>query len=336
MPKDEFAICTLKLGKTRVEELRVELCAYGQDHHGQGLVVGDVHYYTTRRRKACIAIECQAGVVHSVRLKMGLWGPLAELDSIPPEAISDCSLECLGTWHRVHLMGARADDTRERVLAVYGSPTSESDRSMQYRWLHGSFPRALTVGLNAKQRVTELFLERLPDSQGGQARPLGTMGGEMPRILPPGLDCHLQDGGALLRSDPQAAEQKFQQVLDILEDDDPIHPSFNKAYVRAYRALARALQGQSQALTEVQNCRDYLRSWDGDQGFFFLTVSAIAARVSGVLGNTAQARSEWKAVWSALQDSPRYDEPWAQALVREANEALADESHGRDAPHEPK
>lgn len=317
--RDEFSICTLTLGKTRTEDLQSELSVWGDDDgprtSGLGLVVGNLHYYTTSRRKACIAVEMRDGLLCSVRLKLGFWGPLTELERVPPEAISDCSLECLGTGHRLHLAGARTDDTRDRALEVYGTPATETRQTLQYRWEFGPFPRALTVTLNTRKRVQELFLERLPDTEVQALRPLSLPDAEMPRILSGHLGDRLAVAETLLH--PAAVEAALSEILQVLEEDDPVNPSFSKAYVRARRALAAAQLGRADALDELQSCQRYLAQWDGPDGFFTLAVGLMACRAHRVLRRDVQARAGADALWNTLQASTRFHEPSLQAVARQ-------------------
>lgn len=117
---DERLVCTLEPGRTRENELNPELNVW-QRGKPQGFVVKErsgltLHYYTNEDRTAVLCAACRKGVLESVRLALGFWGPLAEAAAVPPEAVSGSALEVLGTGHGVHL--DHEGHGRERILGV--------------------------------------------------------------------------------------------------------------------------------------------------------------------------------------------------------------------------
>lgn len=330
--KDEFAICTLKLDQTKQKHLNLELSVYPkQKEQGYIEIEEDgtsLHYYTNSTRKACICVGCRDGVVVSVRLKTGLWGPLAELSQVPPQAISDCSLERLGTWHNVHLAGSADGNfdwhTRARILEVYGPPTEQTDSTVHYRWPHASPPAALSFTLE-KDEVVEIFLRRIEGQPG--TRPLNAP--EKARYrpnfgLPPALDEQLLSGENLLKEgQPRKAAMSFQRVLDVLEEDDPVNPSFVKAYVGSRLALARARAGHFNARKDAFAYQRYYREWDGKDGVYTFAAWFTACQVCLALRRTDRARNELHQLWDSMQKARTYYEPLVQGLVRLTAKELA-------------
>ena len=235
-----------------------------QEILGYTVVEGEttLHYYTNRNRKACICVGCREGRVSSIRLKTGLWGPLAKVKPVPTHALSDCSLETLGTWHNVHLAGANQWNDRDRILKVYGPPTNQTDSSLSYRWPQSRPPAALDFTLE-NGKIVEIFLQQIESSPG--IRPLGAPEDAVYRPClgsPDFLEKRLLAGeNHLDEGRPSMAEVCFDEVYEILEQDDPVDPSFLKVYVSSRWALARAMGGRKEARKEAMGCHRYFQSW---------------------------------------------------------------------------
>lgn len=303
---DERRICTLEPGSTRESELNPELNVW-QRGKPQGFVVKERHYYTNEDRSAVLCAACRKGVLASVRLGLGFWGPLAEAPEVPPEAVSGSALEVLGTGHGVHL-----GHGRERILHVYGPPLAESGDAIRYRWPWG----ALEFTLQG-DRVQEIHLEKLP-ADGSVLRPVPREGGPWERSLPlpPSLKEAMQVGERALR-EGRAAEAlpRFEEVLAVL-DEDP-DPSFLKAHVMARRALARAHLGRGrEARDEVGRCRRYLERWNPAD-------SPEVLEIRFTEGCILRSRGALQALWKDLQASAHYHEPRVYRMVRPLAAELA-------------
>lgn len=120
----------------------------------------------------------------------------------------------------------------------------------------------------------------------------------------PALDDLLVTGESALAGGRAAeAQRQFEEVYRILEEDDPVDPSFIKAYVMSRRALARAYQKQADALEEVQRCRNYIGQWDSREGLYRLSICLTAGQVQRLLGHEESARSDMESLWTDLQAS---------------------------------
>lgn len=308
---DERRICTLEPGRTREAELNPELNVW---HPGkpQGLVVKErsglsLHYYTNEDRTAVLCAACRKGVLESVRLGLGMWGPLAEAPEVPPEAVSESALECLGTGHGVHL-----DQDRARILRVYGPPRSESGNVLRYRWPFGVLEFTLEG-----DRVVMIHLKRSPED-GTELRPLPPDAGPVERTLPlsASLNALMQAGERDLRAGRAAeALARFEEVLEVL-DEDP-DPSSVKAHVMSRRALARARLGRGkEALEEVARCRRYLEHWNPADSPEVLEIRFTEGCVQRLSGRPQPARRGLQGLWRDLHASAHYHEPRVYGLVR--------------------
>lgn len=117
-----------------------------------------------------------------------------------------------------------------------------------------------------------------------------------------------------------AAEQALAEIYEILEEDDPVNPSFVKAYVRARWALARAHQGKASALDEIRGCRDYLKQWDAPDGLYWLSVRLIAGRIQRLLGHHEAARTGLEELYGQLRAHPRPEVRLLRAIAAELAE----------------
>jgi len=147
----------------------------------------------------------------------------------------------------------------------------------------------------------------------------------------PALDERLAAGEAALAAGQAGeAQRHFDDVFRILEEDDPVDPSFNKAYVMSRRALARALQNQADSLEEIMRCRNYLGQWDAPDGIFWFSINFTAGQIQRVLGHHNAAQEAFDKLWSALK-AARYPSISTAALLR----ATAAELAGLGAPRRP-
>lgn len=318
---DERRLCTLEPGSTREHELNPELNVW-QRGKPQGFVVKErsgltLHYYTNQDRTAVLCAACRKGVLESVRLALGFWGPLAQAPAVPPEAVSGSALEVLGTGHGVHL--DHEGHGRERIVDVYGPPSAESGNTIRYRWPWG----ALEFTLEG-DRVVQIHLERLPP-EGSNLRPVpgDEAPWERPLPLPPSLEHSMKVGEGDLRAGrPAAALERFEEVLAVL-DEDP-DPSWLKAHVMSRRALARAHLGSGrEALDEVGRCRRYLERWNPADSPEVLEIRFTEGRILRLAGRKRPARHGLQVLWRDLQTSAHYHEPRVYRLVRPLAAELA-------------
>jgi hypothetical protein len=144
------------------------------------------------------------------------------------------------------------------------------------------------------------------------------------RTLPSYLQGKLEAGEeSLASSRPAEAQQLFDDVLETLEENDPVNPSFVKAYVMARGAVARAHRGSSEALDQVLRCRSYLEKWDGPSGLNCLWVSLMAGQVQRLLGREKAAQSDLEKLWKRLKASEGQARPAMHSLMMTTAQELA-------------
>lgn len=140
--------------------------------------------------------------------------------------------------------------------------------------------------------------------------------------LHPTLQSRLELAEATLAAGQAAeAEAAMAAVYELLEEDDPVNPSFVKAYVRSRWALARAHQGKTQALGEIQGCRDYLQDWDRPEGLYLLSVCLVAGQIQRLLGRPEAARHDLEKLFEQLRGSRQAEKV---ALLRATAAELAE------------
>ncbi|MBT9582133.1 hypothetical protein IV102_02220 [bacterium] len=148
----------------------------------------------------------------------------------------------------------------------------------------------------------------------------------------PALDDLLATGeSALAEGRAAEAQRQFEEVFRILEEDDPVDPSFIKAYVMSRRALARAHQKQADALEEVQRCRSYIGQWDSRDGLYRLSISLTAGQIQRLLGRKKAARSDMETLWTDLKAAKESGGYPIAALLR----AVAAELEALGVPRPP-
>jgi len=147
----------------------------------------------------------------------------------------------------------------------------------------------------------------------------------------PALNERLAAGeAALAAGQADEAQRWFEDVYGILEEDDPVDPSFNKAYVMSRRALARAQQKQADSLEEIMRCRNYLQQWDAPDGIFWFSINLTAAQIQRLLGHENAARESLEKLWKGLK-AARNPSISVAALLR----ATAAELEGLGAARRP-
>lgn len=315
MVKDEFEIARIRVGTTRDKELNSILSPpnwKGKVGHQVPGPEGSIQYYwTNKNRSAVMEVTCRNHLVQAVRLKLGFWGPLSKLETIPAQARSDISLNCLGTGHRVHL-GPKG---REQILKVYGAPTSEQDRRLHYAWHHGPTPRELTFTLRKDDCLEEIFLTLVSPDQSRGMRPLGPPTPyERVLALPHPLSEKLRLGQAHLQNrDHQAAHGCFSEVMDALNKAD-LDPNFLKAEVSSLQALACG-QASAEQVEHVRGLLNYLRSYVSYNPPEVLRMWFRLGQLRRLAGDP-RALQELQALWDHLQVSNYFHEPEIQALTR--------------------
>lgn len=318
LPKDEFEIARIRVGTTREKELNSILYPPSWKgkvgHQVPGSEGNILHYWTNQKRSAVMEVTCRNRVVQAVRLKLGLWGPLAELDPIPSQACSDISLECLGTGHRVHV--GQQKGARQKILDTYGPPTSETKREFHYEWHHGPTPRELTIRLRNDHCIQELYLTLVSPVKSRGMRPLGPITADQRTpSLPEPLAEKLRQGQAYLQDqDLQAARRCFTEVLDALNEADH-DPSFLKAEVSSLRALASG-RASREEVEHVKGLLAYLRTYASYNPPEVLRMWFKLAQLRRLAGDPG-ARQEMQALWDQLQVSDYFHQPEVQALTRQ-------------------
>lgn len=126
------------------------------------------------------------------------------------------------------------------------------------------------------------------------------------------------------------AELLFADVFRILEEDDPVDPSFIKAYVMSRRALARAQQNRADSLEEIGRCRNYLGQWDAPDGLYWFSINFTAGQIQRLLGHPQAAQADFERLWAALK-AARNPSTAVAALLR----ATAVELEGLGVPRPP-
>ena len=322
--KDEFEVARIRVGTTLDKELNSIL--YPPDwkgtvgHQVPGPGGSILHYWTNEDRSAVMEVTCRDHVVQAVRLKLGFWGPLCEEPTLPSQARSDISLECLGTRHRVHLGPKDYEGDifhgRQRILDVYGPPTSETAERLHYAWHHGPTPRELTLTLQGDDCIQEIYLTLVSPEQAQGMRPLGPPTPyERVLPLPPPLSEKLRQGQAHLREGAhQEAHGCFTEVLDALNQAD-LDPNFLKAEVSSLQALASG-QASSAQVEHVQGLLDYLRTYASYNPPDVLRMWFRLGQLRRLAGDP-RARQELQALWDQLQVSDYFHEPEVQALTRQ-------------------
>lgn len=328
--KDEFEIARIRVGVTRDKELNSHI----QPKHYKGppgyqVKEGDLthHYYTNDGRNAGLCATCRQGVVQSVRLKLGKWGPLQDLANIPPEADSECALEVLGTYHGVHVgypkKGAMSIfHGRKRIAEVYGPPSFEEGNLIRYDWLFGDTPRRLTITCDG-EGVVELFLELLAREEATGIRPLGPAQPfqRLPN-LPPELKQKMEEGERhLAEGRAPEAQALFDEVQRALAPDDGFVHDIN-VEVGARQWMARAAQGDRQAVERLEAHLKHLTDYASYNPPEVLRVRLQLGQARRLFGQTGKARQEMTGLWNLLQTSDYYDQPELQHLVRRTAEEL--------------
>ncbi len=140
--------------------------------------------------------------------------------------------------------------------------------------------------------------------------------------LHPTIQNRMANAEDLLASGQVAsAAQHMDNILELLNDDDPGNPSFVKAYVMSRLALVHALQGKSQALEEISRCCNYLQQWDSPDGLYRLSAAFESGRIQRLLGQLQPAQRQQQGLFDQLKDSPQ---PERIGLARAAAAELAE------------
>lgn len=316
MFKDEFEIAQIRVGVTPAGELDQIVQAR------QGHVVGDTHYYTTRRRKATLGATCQDGIVRKVRLGLGLWGPLAELARVPPGVVSECSLERMGTSAMACLGAGDLFHGRQRVLQVYGPPTRSTESTLEYDWLFAPIPRRMRFQVDGPA-VIDMVLELVDEAPTQRVRPLApaTSFERTPR-LPAGLLEKFRAGEEHLRQGRHAeAERLFGEILTALNEAD-LDPSDLKREVAARQSLAQVAGGRGDAVERLGCLLEDLEKYASYNPPEVLRTRLALGQAHRLAGNEPAARQELENLWDLLQASQYYQEPEVQHLVRRTAEEL--------------
>jgi len=154
---------------------------------------------------------------------------------------------------------------------------------------------------------------------------------ELPWVpyLHPTIQSRLEQAEARLSAgEASAAESALAGIYEILEEDDPVNPSFVKAYVRSRWALARAHQGKTEAVGEILGCRDYLQEWDAPDGLHLMSVCLVTGQVRRLLGDLEGARQDFENLYTQLKEANRPGQtsarlPGEVALLRATAAELA-------------
>jgi hypothetical protein len=120
------------------------------------------------------------------------------------------------------------------------------------------------------------------------------------------------------------AERLLEKTCQILEEDDPVNPSFIKAHVRSRQALAKAHCGDTDALGTILGLRAYLKKWTNPDGMYWFSVCFTVGEVRHLLGNEEVARLDFEKLWHQLQDSKQKSSRQVQALIRKTAAKLSD------------
>lgn len=335
----EFEIARIRVGETKDRELNSILQPKDWKGAAGHLVVEPsglvAHYYTTKKRTAVLCATCRDGVVQAVRLKKGFWGPLSELPELPVQSLSDCSLECLGTYHSVNL-GPRKGfmaycHGQERVLERYGPPTRESENKLEYDWFYGQTPRRMTFGLQGPDEIIEMHLELVDPSLAQVMRPLAPAQPyeRMPRI-PPELEEVMREGERHLKERrPAQAEACFAQVFQAIAGDGPwLHDNASEVAVRLWQA--RAATGRvKDAVARVEALYENLKTYATYNPPEVLRAWLALGQVRRLAGDARGAKRDLLQLWEAMQESNYYAQPEVQHLVRKTAEELALLGEGR-------
>ena len=323
--KDEFEIARIRVGVTKTKELNSHMQPeFYKGPPGYQIEEGDLtlHYYTTDDRKAVLCAASRKGVVRNVRLKLGFWGPLKELKKIPPEALSQCSLEVLGTYHGVHVgyrEGGFMDmfHGRQRVTEVYGPPTFDEGDVIRYDWLFGETPRRLHIQCDGERGITELYLELLEPVEATGIRPVAPAQPfqRLPNLSPE-LNAKMEEGERHLSEGRAAEAQKlFDEVQKAITGDEPWLHDIN-VEVGTRQWMARAAQGDKRAIERLEGLLKHLTTYASYNPPEVLRIRLALGQARHRFGQTEKARQELTELWNLLQVSDYYDKPEPQYLVR--------------------
>lgn len=322
MFKDELEIARIQVGVTPEKELNSFVQPL--NYHGPAgyQVPGEsgatLHCYTNVARNACLFVTCRKKIAQKVRLGRGLWSPLAELATIPDEAISDCSLNVMGSG-AMACLGSPGDGMfsgKPRVLQVYGPPTREQGDRLEYDWPFPPRPRKMWFRVKGDTLV-EMCLELMEDTPPQFMRPLGPPA-DFQRMtsLPARLEARLQEGDEWLRKgEPARAEPLYRDVLEALNEAD-LDPNFLKADVATRLSLAQAMAGQGDPVERIRGVLAYQETYVNYNPPEVLRTRLALSQAHRLTGNQAAARQELLKLWELLQASRYYQEPETQSLVR--------------------
>ncbi len=304
MFKDEFEIAQIRVGKTPPAEvnslIQVQNRKGPPGYQVDGADGMTLHYYTNETRTAVLCAGARDGKVLEVRLGLGLWGPLAEVQDIPPHAVSTCSLEVMGTASMACL-GAPEDEEdifagTRRVREVYGPPTREQDGKLEYDWPYEPTPRRMWFRVEG-EKVLEMCLWL---DNGGATQLMRPLGPPQDYERVPNLPARLKE---------KFQQGQYVEVLAELNEAD-VDPNDLKVEV------ATRIASQKADVERIQGLLEHLETYASYNPPEVLRTRLALAQAKRASGNVGGARHELNKLWELLQASRYYQEPEVQSLVR--------------------